>query len=78
MSSSTDPSATKAAKADEKAPEPSKELQQQKPTAALEEDDEFEDFPVEGVLDSPPVNLPGRLLSVACTRFPSASMPLEY
>jgi hypothetical protein len=28
----------------------------QKPAAALEEDDEFEDFPVEGVLRAPPLS----------------------
>lgn len=41
------PSATDASKSSEASTAPTKE--QQKPTAALEEDDEFEDFPAEGI-----------------------------
>lgn len=49
MSSSAQPTSTntKEAETDEKANE-SQKTQQQRPAAALEEDDEFEDFPVEG------------------------------
>ena len=46
MSSSTEPEAQKGNNADSK--DDSKPLQPQKPAAQLQEDDEFEDFPVEG------------------------------
>lgn len=39
---------TKAIVSDEKAGQDQPDQQQQKPAVALEEDDEFEDFPVEG------------------------------
>jgi hypothetical protein len=50
MSTTNAPETTKAVVSDSK--DDSKPLQPQKPAAPLEEDDEFEDFPVEGRLDS--------------------------
>lgn len=48
MSAPAESSAEKATKSEDKAMDSAKE--QEKPAATLEEDDEFEDFPVEGAL----------------------------
>lgn len=50
MSTTNAPDTTKAVVSDSK--DDSKPLQPQKPAAQLEEDDEFEDFPVEGRVES--------------------------
>ena len=52
MSGSTDQNPPTAQNAVKDSKDDSKPLQPQKPAAQLEEDDEFEDFPVEGALHS--------------------------